>query len=50
MEEIREIFQTVAQITLATAPAAEAVKKAVEDKNSSTTGRSKLIAKQNIFD
>ena len=37
MEEIRKILQTIAQSTLATTPAAEAVKKAVEDKKSSTT-------------
>ena len=50
MEEIREILQTVAQRTLATTSAAEAVKEAVEDKKSSTTDGSKLIAKPNIFD
>ena len=49
MEEIREILQTIAQSTLATTSAAEAVKKAVEDKKSSTTDGSKLIAKPNIF-
>ena len=37
MEEIREILQAIAQSTLATTSAAEAVKKAVEDKKSSTT-------------
>ena len=36
MEEIREILQTIAQSTLATTSAAEAVKKAAEDKKSST--------------
>ena len=50
MEEIREILQTIAQSTPATTSAAEAVEKAVEDKKSSTTDRSKLIAKLNIFD
>ena len=54
MEEIREILQTLAQSTLATASAAEAVKKAarkaVEGKKSSTTGWSKMKAKPNIFD
>ena len=45
MEEIREILQTIAQSTLETTSAAEAVKKAVEDKKSSTTRWSKLIAK-----
>ena len=42
--------QTIAQGTLATTSAAEAVKKAAEDKKSSTTDRSTLIAKPNIFD
>ena len=50
MEETREIFQAIAQSSLATASAAEAVKKAAEDKKSSTTDCSKLIAKPNIFD
>ena len=50
MEEIREILQAIPQSTLATTSAAEAVKKAVEDKKSSTTDWSKLIAKRNIFD
>ena len=53
MQESREILQTIARGTLATTSAAEAVKKAVEDKKSSTTGWSKLIAtpaKPNIFD
>ena len=50
MEEIREILQTIAQSTPATTSAAEAVKKAVEDNNSSTTDGSKLIAKPNIVD
>ena len=51
MEEIREILQNIAQSTLATASAGEAVKKAVEDNKSSTaTEWSKLIAKPNIFD
>ena len=50
MEEVRERLQTIAQSTLATASAGEAVKKAVEDKKSSTTGLSKLITKPNIFD
>ena len=47
MDEIKEILCTIAQSTLATTSAAEAVKKAVEDKKSSTTDRSKLIAKPN---
>ena len=38
------------QRTLATTSAADAVKKAVEDKKSSTTDRSKLMAKPSIFD
>ena len=50
MEEIREILQTIAQSTLATTSAAEAVKKAVEDERSSTTDWSRLIAKPIIFD
>ena len=50
MEEIREILQTIARSTLATTSAAEAVKKAVEDKKSSTTDGSKLITKPNIFE
>ena len=50
MEEIREILQAIAQSTLATTSAAEAVKKAVEDKKSSATGWSKLTATPNIFD
>ena len=50
MEDIREILQTIAQSTLATTAAAEAVKKAVEDKKSSTADWSNLIAKPNIFD
>ena len=41
MEDIREILQS----TLATTSAAEAVKKAVEDKKPSETDGSKLIAK-----
>ena len=48
--EIREILQTIAQSTLATTSAAEAMKKAVEDKKTKTTDWSKLIAKPNIFD
>ena len=48
--EIRETLRTVAQSTLETASAAEAMKKAVEDKKSSTTDWTKLIAKPNIFD
>ena len=52
MDEMTEILHTiaVAQSTLATTSTAEAVKKAVEDKKSSTTDGSKLIAKPNIFD
>ena len=50
MKEVREILQTIAQGTLATTSAAEAVKKAVEDKKSSTTEWSKLIAKPSILD
>ena len=37
MDEIREILQVIAKSTQATASAAEAVKKAVEDKKSTTT-------------
>ena len=48
MEEIREILQVITGSTQATTSAAEAVKKAVEDKKSST-GWSKLIAKPNIL-
>ena len=45
MEEIREVLQSIAQSTLATASAAEAVKKAVEDKKpTTTTDWLKLIA------
>ena len=50
MDEIKEVLTTIAQSTLATTSAAEAVMKAVEDKRSSTTDRSKLIAKPKIFD
>ena len=50
MEEIREILQNIAQSTLATTSAAEAVKKAVEDKKSSTTDWLTLIAKVNMVD
>ena len=51
MDEVRDILQTIAQSTLATTSVAEAVRKAVEDKRSSTTDDwSKLIAKPNIFD
>ena len=50
MDEIRDILIVIAQSTLATTSAAEAVKKAVEDKKSSTTDWPKLIAKPNIFD
>ena len=50
MEEIREILTVNAQSTQAATSAPKAVKKAVEDKNSSTTDWSKLIAKPNIFD
>ena len=50
MDEIREILTVIAEGAQATTSAAEAVKKAVEDKKSSTTDRSKLIAKRNIFD
>ena len=46
---MKKIFHTIAQSTLETTSAAEA-KKAVEDKKSSRTGWSKLIAKPNIFD
>ena len=45
MEEIREILQIVARSRQATASAAEAVKKAVEEKKSTTTDWSKLITK-----
>ena len=50
MEEIRGILNVIAQSTRATTSAAEAVKKADEDKKSATTGWSKLIAEPNIFD
>ena len=50
MEEIREILQVIAQSTLATTSAAEALKKEVEDKKSSASGWSKLMEKPNIFD
>ena len=50
MEEIRETLQTIARSALATTSAAEAVKKAVEDKRSSATDWSKMTAKPNIFD
>ena len=49
MDEVRDILQTIAQSTLATTSVAEAVRKAVEDKRSSTTEWSKLIAKPSIF-
>ena len=48
MEEIREVLAVTAQSTRATTSAAEAVKKAVEDKKSSTTDWSKLIAERNL--
>ena len=41
----RGVLTVIAQSTQATTSAAEAVKKAVEDKKSSTTDWSKLIAK-----
>ena len=51
MDEVRDILQAIAQSTLATTSVAEAVRKAVEDKRSSTTDDwSKLIAKPNIFE
>ena len=50
MEDIREILAVIAQSTQATTSEAEAVKKAVENKKSSTTDGSKLIAKPNIID
>lgn len=50
IDEIKEILQTIAQSTLATASAAEAVRKAVEGKKASTAAWTKLIAKPNIFD
>ena len=50
MKEIREILTVFAQSTQGTASAAEAMKKAVEDKKSSTTDWSKLITKPNLFD
>ena len=46
----QRILQTIAQSTLATPSAAEAVKKAVEDKKSSTTDWSNPTAKPNIID
>ena len=42
---MREILEQVARNTQAAATAAEAVKKAVEDKKTNTTDWSKLIAK-----
>ena len=48
-DRTREILQTIAQSTLATTSVAEAARKAVEDRRSSTTDWSKLIAKPNIF-
>ena len=50
MEEVREILQTMAESTLATTSAAEAIKKADEDKKSSTTDWPTLTAKPNIFE
>ena len=50
MEEIREILEVVAKSTQATASAAEAVKRAVEDKKAATTDWSKLVTKPNLFD
>ena len=50
MDEIRDILIVIAQSTLATTSAAEAVKKAVEDKKSSTTDWSNPTAKPNIID
>ena len=50
MADIREILAVIAQSTQATTSEAEAVKKAVENKKSSTTDGSKLIAKPNIID
>ena len=50
MEEIREILAVIAQSTQATTSGPEAVKKGIEDKKSTTTDWSKLIAKPNIFD
>ena len=48
MEEIREIFKVVTKSTQATASAAEAVKKAAEDKKTTTTDWSKLITKPTL--
>ena len=45
MEEIREILGQAARSTQAAATAEEAVKKAVEDKETNTTDWSKLITK-----
>ena len=51
MEEIRQIIEVVARSTQATASAADAVKKAGEDKKTTTTTDwSKLITKPNKFD
>ena len=50
MEEISKVLTAIAQSTQATASAAEAVKKAVEDKKSSTTDWSKLMTKPSLFD
>ena len=46
----KRFLNIIAQSTPATTSAAEAVKKAVEDKKPSTTDWSKLIARPNIFD
>ena len=50
MEEIKGILQVIAQSTQATTSAAEAVKRAVEDKKLTTTDGSKLITKPTLFD
>ena len=48
MDEVRDILQTIAQSTLATTSVAEAVRKAVEDKRSSTTDWSKYSKAEHL--
>ena len=50
MDEIRDILHVKALSMPATPSAAEPVKKAIQDKKSSTTSWPKLIAKPSIFD
>ena len=49
MDERRELLEVVARSTQATATA-EAVKKAAEDKNTTTTDQSKLITKPGLVE